>query len=207
MPHLSDNLPYQPNRQLKKINFDAMPISAFEKQALNNRITNLLDFVIAHGKLIDAFLVPIAQRSISDAETMKLAVFNTDDHPGINAIEDTGIAQAAATEANAVLARFEAQKQDLEQAADLIRTTVTHAFLGKPAATQFVDAQQTSLVRRCRDYARELVNQFRTFVNIQPLIDAKAESQVLKRYLEEDISDEEAFIEYVLEWSRDNPDV
>jgi hypothetical protein len=166
-----------------------MSISAFEKQALNNRVTNLLEFIPAHNKVIETVLLPIARESISKAETSKSAIHNLDHHPSVDTIEATGIAQAGATEAEAVLARFEVQTKDLDKITDAITDAMTHELFGKPAATQFVDYQQTSLITSCRDCLRELVNQLKSPVHREPLEDA------------------EAFIAYVLEWSRNNPDV
>jgi hypothetical protein len=184
-----------------------MSISAFEKQALNNRVTNLLEFVPAHTKVIETVLIPIARESISKAETSKSAIHNLDHHPSVDEMEATGLAQADAKEAEAVLARFGVQTKDLDKITDAITEAMTHEFFGKPAAAQFVDYQQTSLVRSCRDCLRELVEKLKSPVHKEPLEDAKAKWEVLRRYLEDDLSDEEAFIAYVREWSRNNPDV
>jgi hypothetical protein len=109
-----------------------MSLSGFEKQVLNNRIDDMLELIVAYRKLVERFIVPIAEAAI-----------------------------ASGGGGEATLAQFEEQLTQFELVRKQL-ILANHDYLSLDIALQNTDSVQTVLVKSCQDYALDLVMKFGT---------------------------------------------
>jgi hypothetical protein len=140
-----------------------MSLSPPEKQILNDRVDDMLELIVAHRKLVEKFLVPIAEAAIARANKVRIAMhdLSTTVHPRIDRTQDAGLALADEESGEAMLARFEDQLTKLERVQQNL-DLANHDFLSSPNATEITDRIQTGLVKSCQDYALDLISEHGT---------------------------------------------
>jgi hypothetical protein len=181
------------------------PVS--QVQNLNNRIYNLRTLILDYQKLIEKFMVPIANATIEKADKVQHAVETSLDR-AVNqkkTLEGAAIRMERRGHAQALLSRFEAQTKELEawEKKNMDEWPMDkYATLKWNVTPTLVTNLEGELVRDCRRYCKELFEVLE-WADGQAAMDMKVSVNVVRRVLEEIEATETVFIDMVLAWSRD----
>jgi hypothetical protein len=102
----------------------------------------LIDIIDAHTPLMRYYIVPIAESSINDLESV-LKSDDTTDLPHDAANEDTAMRIA---EDRAMLFRFEIQTHHLDAIVNDLQRAATQELLGSSGVWEYLGTQQTLVV-------------------------------------------------------------
>jgi hypothetical protein len=130
-----------------------LSFSANQVHVLEEHVSELLEVIETHQTLMKKSLVAIAKSSINNIEP-RLSALHIDE--GTKPSAEAAINIARITEAQAMIARFEVQIQDLENIRDDLRTAATDAYLASDGAREYVVTQQMLIVSNCVNYGLEL---------------------------------------------------
>jgi hypothetical protein len=181
--------------------------SVSQVQNLNNRIYNLRTLILDYQKLIEKFIVPIANATIEKADKVQHAVETSLDR-AVNqkkTLEGAAIRMERRGHAKALLSRFEAQTKELEawEKKDIDEWPMDkYSTLKWNVTPTLVTNLEGELVRDCRRYCKELFEVLER-ADGQAATDLKVSVDVVRRVLEETEATETVFINMVLAWSRD----
>jgi hypothetical protein len=181
------------------------PVS--QVQNLNNRIYNLRTQILDYQKLIEKYMVPVANATIEKADKVQHAVETSLDRAANQkkTLEGAAIRMERRGHAKDLLSRFEAQVQELEawekKNMDGWPVAKYEALKWNVSPTLITNLEE-ELVRDCRRYCKELFELLER-ADEQAATDLKVSVDVVRRVLEEIGATDTVFVDMVLAWSRD----
>ncbi|KAH3946950.1 hypothetical protein HBH70_157860 [Parastagonospora nodorum] len=187
-----------------------MSFSLPEISGLRIRISELVDLIAAHDKFVKTFLVPIAQAGIDDCNYARAVVHppSPGPHPGMDSIEDAGLALVREKEGKAMLALYEADRAGLENMRQRFITALSvDNYLTAPTSKQSVKNLQTTMTKACRDKARALIAKLESTMGQTSVGEVEDRSEAFRMWSDDNLEDEEAYIRSALKWSSENPDI
>jgi hypothetical protein len=180
-----------------------MSFTPFDKENINNTLFNLHRFLATHERIIDNIIVPIAKGIQEKASVTVNAISNGPNHPGIDGITNGAHALITKHEADAMLARFTEQTEDLEQITTKIAVQMEPDAVGEADILTLLDLA-TSTVRKCRNYIRELVDCYKMGPARETMKLVVKKYLILEQCLDERLLDQDYF-QCVLAWCHVNP--
>jgi hypothetical protein len=179
------------------------PVS--QVQNLNNRIYNLRTLILDYQKLIEIFMLPIANATIEKADQVQHAVETSLDRAANQkkTLEGAAMRMERRGHAKDLLSRFGAQVQELEawEKKNMDGWPMSkYKALNWNVSPTLVTNLEGELVRDCRRYCKELFELLER-ADGQTAMDLKVSVDVVRRVLEETGATETVFIDMVLAWS------
>jgi hypothetical protein len=193
-----------------------MSLTPFDKQRMNESVTEISQLILSHVKIVQKFILPVAEEAIDNAEctiagiegmhnhprTIIHAQSSTHNHPRVSAIQGAEERLARSVAGKAIIKHAEEQMKELEELRICIQETATHELLSEPEAIDYVGDKEKGVVKKCHDYGRDLLDDLYD-ANKSKTRDYEENEVILESYLGND--EDRVFMRKVIAWAEANP--
>jgi hypothetical protein len=177
---------------------------------LNQRISDLREFVDAHEKLITKYIVPIATQTNEESSKFNAGVEGAFSQPRISEIEEAGMRITIKSKTKNLLTEIRDSMRELREleTASFVIIDRRIAHMTDKKATEYVDVRQKRLVeyRYCREGISHLGECLEMEVSEDKALAREERQPILKSYLVDTWFSDEGVIGILIMWSRRDPE-